>query len=93
MAEKLGIAGVFTFFLLVATGVAISSHDVATQTTYAGKPGFDAAVNHIFYGLNFAVMVVGISVLGLLVAALILALAIGWVFIYLLYTFFRNSNF
>ena len=77
MIEKLGIAGGFVLFLLIAVGVAIDSNSTESQFLYQGKPGLETALSHVFYGLNFAVMVVLLSVVGLIAVVFILALATG----------------
>ncbi len=76
MIEKLSVASGFMFFLLVAVGVAISSNDHSAQILYEGRPGLDATIDHVFYGLNFAVMITLLSLVSLIAMVSLLALAI-----------------
>ena len=71
--------GLLALFLLVAAGTAIDSNSLASHGVYEGKPGFEAAVGHVFYGLNFAVVVIGLLVVALIAAALVLGLVILYI--------------
>ena len=81
VCQKLCVAGLLVLFLLTAVGTAIDSNSSYSHSLYQGKPDIDVAAAHIFYGLNFALMAVGLSVLGLVVIALLLGLSILSVFL------------